>query len=176
MTCRTTTTCSRPSPRSRTSSPARTACAGFTRTPLPLTGPTGNGRSRTGPDQPHRPDPAVHTPSRVTCHPATVMRAAAPTMSPGPASPRSIPARKTRTAGTRDRASLPVGYRGPPPTPPARRPCPRQTLYRPPSSLQMAPSAADPPHPAHHASRLRLAHTCKYQPTALRDGTSPGLT
>ena len=39
MTCWTTTTRSRPSPRSRTSSPARTVCAGLTRTPLTLTCP-----------------------------------------------------------------------------------------------------------------------------------------
>jgi hypothetical protein len=37
-------------------------------------GPAGNGRSRTGPGQPHRPDPAVHPPSLITCHLATVMR------------------------------------------------------------------------------------------------------
>ena len=37
-------------------------------------GPAGNGRGRAGPGQPHRPDPAVHPPSLITCHPATVMR------------------------------------------------------------------------------------------------------
>jgi hypothetical protein len=37
-------------------------------------GPAGNRRSRTGPGQPHRPDPAVHPPSLITCHPATVIR------------------------------------------------------------------------------------------------------
>lgn len=37
-------------------------------------GPAGNGRSRTGPGKPHRPDPAVHPPSLITCHSATVMR------------------------------------------------------------------------------------------------------
>jgi AcrR family transcriptional regulator len=36
-------------------------------------GPAGNGRGRTGPGQPHRPDPAVHAPSLITCHLATVM-------------------------------------------------------------------------------------------------------
>jgi hypothetical protein len=36
-------------------------------------GPAGNGRSRPGPGQPNRPDPAVHPPSLITCHPATVM-------------------------------------------------------------------------------------------------------
>jgi hypothetical protein len=33
-------------------------------------GPAGTGRSRTGPGQPHRPDPAVHPPRLITCHPA----------------------------------------------------------------------------------------------------------
>ena len=37
-------------------------------------GPAGNGCGRAGPGQPHRPDPAVHPPSLITCHPATVMR------------------------------------------------------------------------------------------------------
>ena len=33
-------------------------------------GPAGTRRGRTGPGQPHRPDPAVHPPSLITCHPA----------------------------------------------------------------------------------------------------------
>ena len=33
-------------------------------------GPAGNGRVRAGPGQPHRPDPAVYSPSPITCHPA----------------------------------------------------------------------------------------------------------
>jgi hypothetical protein len=37
-------------------------------------GPAGAGRGRAGPGQPHRPDPAVHSPSLITCHSATVMR------------------------------------------------------------------------------------------------------
>jgi hypothetical protein len=41
-------------------------------------GPAGNGCSRAGPGQPHRPDPAVHPPSLITRHPATVMRYAPP--------------------------------------------------------------------------------------------------
>jgi hypothetical protein len=32
--------------------------------------PAGNGRGRAGPGQPHRPDPAVHTSSLITCHAA----------------------------------------------------------------------------------------------------------
>ena len=36
--------------------------------------PAGNGCGRAGPGQPHRPDPAVHPPSLITCHPANVMR------------------------------------------------------------------------------------------------------
>jgi hypothetical protein len=32
--------------------------------------PAGNRRGRAGPGQPHRPDPAVHPPSLITCHPA----------------------------------------------------------------------------------------------------------
>jgi hypothetical protein len=37
-------------------------------------GPACTGRGRAGPGQPHRPEPAVHPPSLITCHPATVMR------------------------------------------------------------------------------------------------------
>jgi len=37
-------------------------------------GPAGTRRGRTGPGQPHRPDPAVHPPRLLTCHSATVMR------------------------------------------------------------------------------------------------------
>jgi hypothetical protein len=33
-------------------------------------GPAGTGRGRTGRGQPHRPDPAVHPPSLITCHPS----------------------------------------------------------------------------------------------------------
>src|ERR1035438_1513648 len=40
-------------------------------------GPAGTGRGRAGPGQPHRPDPAVHSPARlITCHAATLMRCA----------------------------------------------------------------------------------------------------
>src|ERR1035441_1602891 len=40
-------------------------------------GPAGTGRGRAGPGQPHRPDPAVHSPARlITCHSATLMRCA----------------------------------------------------------------------------------------------------
>jgi len=35
-------------------------------------GPAGTGRGRTGPGQPHRPDPAVHPPSLITCHSANL--------------------------------------------------------------------------------------------------------
>jgi hypothetical protein len=33
-------------------------------------GPAGTGRGRTGPGQPHRPEPAVYPPGLITCHPA----------------------------------------------------------------------------------------------------------
>jgi hypothetical protein len=32
-------------------------------------GPAGSRRGRAGPGQPHRPDPAVHSPSLIVCHP-----------------------------------------------------------------------------------------------------------
>jgi hypothetical protein len=37
-------------------------------------GSAGTGRCRAGPGQSYRPDPAVHPPSLITCHSATVMR------------------------------------------------------------------------------------------------------
>ena len=40
-------------------------------------GPAGSGTGRAGLDQPDRPDPAVHPPRLIVCHPATVMRPAA---------------------------------------------------------------------------------------------------
>src|SRR5271170_5038891 len=55
-------------------------------------GPAGTGRGRTGPGQPHRPDPAVHPPSLLTCHPAHCNAIRARWLRPAWRLPRRAPA------------------------------------------------------------------------------------
>jgi len=62
--------------------------------------PAGAGCGRSGPGQPHRPDPAVHPSRQITCHSATVMRTRSPVSvpagMPGPASLRRLRAYSCR--------------------------------------------------------------------------------
>src|SRR5579862_870211 len=51
-------------------------------------GPAGTGRGRAGPGQPHRPDPAVHPPSLITCHPANCNAVRARWLPPARCPPR----------------------------------------------------------------------------------------
>ncbi len=77
-------------------------------------GPAGNGRSRTRPGQPHRPDPAARPPSLITRHPATVMRY----VPPGCAQPdafRSGPALSRRRGQVRKSSAQRPGERSTPP-------------------------------------------------------------
>jgi Transposase len=105
--------------------------------------------------------------------------AAAPATSPGPASPRSRPARKTRNAGRRGHGRLPGGARCARPVPQA---CPRPCRWAFPVPDDREPSIQQPPLQAAAAGPGRAKAQCHSRPgkgpsharTARRSSASAG--